>query len=569
MCTALRPSVLWTPSDPSSSSTKLVARTEESQQVFIGIFPASHIHVRDELPDFEGRLATLAARASPDPNGAATNGAHPAHSRERSMHTVQEEDEDPILGRKSFRLVPQDRAHSSRAALAVYPPSIKSRSSSPALSESQPAAHASKPAPPQPSLISGDDTAAGAVQPIVDQIASALREWHGLMFQYLAQRNYSLFHTVREHIEVLHRGRRQLLAQTMNAEEALNLRRSCVARLVSGNIVQSLDVIVRHPDWGALVTVDIAGDIDTRSWMSAIRMYALQVSLAYLDGSPRPLLASSKSTFEQPLIGPLPTPANSSFPEIIAPRYGATSSQFKATHRSTPSGVVLPTRAVKFYHVYLDIRAFVASLCAPGETVELFFSLYNKADSRFVTEDFCAVLNHNGVLARDPSAKIRTLFTDLVQSDVQDPIYLVCRIVRNGSMKIGADMSTGMPDLVRRGSQSGTSQPPALNGSMRGSFSVEGGPQFRRPFGCAVLELTQLSEILAEQSEMSSTKEYTMPIYVPVNEGMVAMTHQDVIANNSKEYEKSPRYAPLLFIGIICLTDGMEILQCGDARRIS
>ena len=88
------------------------------------------------------------------------------------------------------------------------------------------------------------------------------------------------------------------------------------------------------------------------------------------------------------------------------------------------------------------MRAFVASPCAPGETAELYFSLYNKADARFVSEEFCAVRNHNGVLARDPSARNRTLFTDLVQSDAQDPIYLVCKIVRNGSLKMSSNMGT-------------------------------------------------------------------------------------------------------------------------------
>src|SRR6202034_140178 len=87
---------------------------------------------------------------------------------------------------------------------------------------------------------------------------------------------------------------------------------------------------------------------------------------------------------------------------------------------------------------------------------ELFFSLYNKTETRFVTEEFCAVLNHNGVLARDPSARIRTLFADLAQSDVQDPLYLVCRIVRNGALKIGSNMSSGVPADARRGSEAST-----------------------------------------------------------------------------------------------------------------
>jgi hypothetical protein len=50
----------------------------------------------------------------------------------------------------------------------------------------------------------------------------------------------------------------------------------------------------------------------------------------------------------------------------------------------------------QFYHVFVDMRAFVANLCSPGESVELIFSLYNKADNRFLTEECCLVLNHQG-----------------------------------------------------------------------------------------------------------------------------------------------------------------------------
>ncbi|GAW01788.1 cytoplasmic protein [Lentinula edodes] len=40
--------------------------------------------------------------------------------------------------------------------------------------------------------------------------------------------------------------------------------------LVKGNLVQGLDVIVRHPTWGGLVTVDIQGEIDSRTWFCLI-----------------------------------------------------------------------------------------------------------------------------------------------------------------------------------------------------------------------------------------------------------------------------------------------------------
>jgi len=397
-----------------------------------------------------------------------------------------------------------------------------------------------KPMPPRPSLKSNDETASGAAQPIVDEIASALREWHMLMFQYLARRDYQLFRTVREHIEALHLGRRQLLTQTLSDEETANLRRDCVARLVNGNIVQNLDVIVRHPSGGGLVTMDVEGDIDDRNWMSAVRMYALQASLAYSDASSdvsKPL--KSRQSLDMFSTSPLPTPAHSAFPEYHRPK---TSSLASSPGSYKHSGASKP----KFFHVFLELRAFVASLCAPGETAELYFSLYNKNDVRFVTEEFCVILNHNGVLARDPPARIRTLFTDLAQPDIQGTIYLVCRIVRNGSVKIGATPSSGIPqDNGYRGSPSSgwSSSPTDVSPSLSTTPMSDGIVTFRRPFGCAVLELTQLTRVATDPAEVSSTKEHTMPIFTPVNEATFSMLHQDIINSNSKEYEKSPRYA--------------------------
>ncbi|TDL26056.1 cytoplasmic protein [Rickenella mellea] len=539
VCTTRRPPVNWmSTSDPSALAK--ITKQDETQQVFIGIFPASHIHVRDELSDAEGRLADMAQAV----NG--NTGDYAAWSKERAaMESVKEEEEDAdgVNGRRSFKLgPPPDQAGSSRNGLPVYPASIRSASPT----ESQ----RFKPLPPRPSLKSGDDTASGLEQPIIDEIASALREWHNLMFQYLARRDYKLFYTVRDHIEALHLGRRQLLAQTLSAEETVNLRRDCVARLVSGNVVQGLDVIVRHPAWGGLVTVDVEGDIDPRSWVSAVRMYATQVSLACMDISTE--AANSKGPTLGPAadytsMGPLPTPANSAFPDSSRPR--ATSRILGSLAPPQPPKLT----SVKFYHVFLDLRAFVASPCSPGETAELYFSLYDKALMRFVTEEFCAVLNHNGVLARDPSAHIRTLFTDLVHADTLDSMYLVCKIVRNGAMKIGTNIGSSTPaEMPRRGSESsvresGWEHVSVSSNNFTGTTSsgrsapLEGAGNFRRPFGCAVLELKQLSQFTAENPDVSSTREHTMPIFTPTNEAVFSMLHQDIIAINSKEFEKSPR----------------------------
>ncbi|KAJ7502758.1 C2 domain in Dock180 and Zizimin proteins-domain-containing protein [Mycena galericulata] len=562
VCTTRRPPVTWAlASDPSSSvAVKPPPKTEEPHQVFIGIFPASHIYVRDEFSDAEGRLPDLATTLNGVANGyvsssngwASGNASHGTASPGSSfvqwtsnkagstMSSLKEEDEEADLSassRRSFRPLP-DLAKSIRTGVPVYPPSVHSssvRSSSPADSQVM------KPLPPRPSLKSGDDTASGVAQPIIDEIASALREWHTLMFQYLARRDYKLFHIVREHIEALHLGRRQLLAQTLNAEETVNMRRDCVTRLVSGNIVQGLDVIVRHPTWGALVTVDVEGEIEPRSWVSAVRMYSMQTALAYLNVSyPESIPYTRGPVTDYMTAGPLPTPAHSAFPEL-------SNHKPRSLSLGSPQDPSRPATA-KFFHMYLDLRAFVASPCVPGETAELFFSLY-KRSGQFVTEDFCVILNHNGVLARDPSKRIRTLFTDLALSDVQDPIYLVCRIVRSGALKLGNGVAP--TDSGRRGSEgfggrsdpgapAGWTEPNGMPTSPRPSTS-DGPTQFRRPFGCAVLELTQLTRMAAEEADITPAREHQMPIFTPTNEASFSMIHQYIIGKNVKEYEKTSR----------------------------
>ncbi|KAJ7209531.1 C2 domain in Dock180 and Zizimin proteins-domain-containing protein [Mycena pura] len=554
VCTTRRPPVTWAlASDPSSSAlVKPPPKTEESHQVFIGIFPASHIYVRDEFSDAEGRLPDLAATLNGAANGYVSsingwgsgNASHGTASPGSSfvqwsstkagstMGSLKEEDEEHDLSasRKSFRIGPLSDLSKSLRSGPMYPPSLHSSS----VRSSSPADSVLKPLPPRPSLKSGGDTASGTTQPIIDEIASALREWHTLMFQYLARRDYKLFHIVREHIEVLHLGRRQLLAQTLNAEETVNMQRDCVTRLVSGNIIQGLDVIVRHPTWGALVTVDVEGEIELRSWVSAVQMYSMQVSLAYLNVAyPESIPYPLSSSTEYVATGSLQTPAHSAFPQ----------SSYHKPHSlslSSPNDSARPP-AAKFFHVYLDLRALVASPCAPGETAELFFSLY-KRSGQFVTEDFCAVLNHNGVLARDPNKRIRTLFTDLAPSDVQDPIYLVCRIVRSGALKLANGAAP--IDLGRRDSYGGRSDPSNPAGWTDSSgqrANVLGDSPFRRPFGCAVLELTQLARMAAEEADVTPAREYQMPIFTPTNEASFSMMHQNIISKNVKEYEKSPR----------------------------
>ncbi|KAG8749875.1 hypothetical protein FRC12_013178 [Ceratobasidium sp. 428] len=349
---------------------------------------------------------------------------------------------------------------------------------------SPPSGQDNKQEAPRPTLKSGDETASGLIEPLIDEIASALREWHSRLFTYLARRDYRTFTAVREHIDALHLGRRQLLARSISTDEAVALRRECVMRLVRGNVAQGLDVLVRHPAGGALVGVEVdfappvgigagaAKRPDTTNWVSTIRMYAMQSALAYIDAQPHGgYKPSALGPVQDLFISPGPSSSHSHSLSLSSP--------------SSPSSRIRPTNPrPKFFHLLLDLRAFVAAPCAPGEFTELFFSIYSRAAAAFVTEDFCVVLNRSGVrvsdddmmlpspsghtndmaefgvgghnapslgLSRSPlspssssSSAIRTLFTDLGAHDIAEGLVLVCRIVRRGGMKLAPD-GEGVP----------------------------------------------------------------------------------------------------------------------------
>ncbi|TRM69677.1 hypothetical protein BD626DRAFT_590586 [Schizophyllum amplum] len=565
VCTTRRPPVAWSLSPDGASTSKVPLKNEETQQVFIGIFPASHIYIRDHLSDAEGRLNELATSANGHGAASVASRSSMGHAPSRSFGStlgspaesfVTWSKDKPSLA--SLRELPEDGALDTARPMR-YNPASSMRSASP--TESQ-----MKPLPPRPSLRTGDDTVSGAFQPIVDEIASAMREWHTLMFHHLARRDYPLFHIVRGHIDALHLGRRQLLAQTLSAEETINMRQECVLRLVAGNRVQDLDIIVRHPTWGGLVTTDVEGEIEPRSWISAVRMYAMQQSLAYMDVSCDDCLLHQGAIAELST-GPQPTPAHSAFPEAHQRSFPAqrrrsvglstfsmpsSSSNMSTLSSNTPS-------ASKFYHVLLDVRAFAATICAPRDTAELFFSLYNKNTEQFLTEDFGVVLDHLGQPTRTQNGaqeptprRIRTLFLDLAASDVHDSLYLVCKIVRHGPMKLATPPSTNgahkRNDDERAPSALGMSANNMSTNTVGWSDSPisptghahEALPQFRRPFGCAVLELTQLASMMTKV-DASPLREFSMPVFVPANENLFSMLHLSILGNATKEFERSSR----------------------------
>jgi len=134
-----------------------------------------------------------------------------------------------------------------------------------------------KPPAPVPMLKVGDETATHESEPLVDEIASCLREWHSSnLHELLLSRQYTLLDSVSKLVQQLDLARRQLLHNVLTATELLRTREKTVWELVRGNKILSREIIVREPTTGRMLVGDD----------SAIAITSLQAQMSLLEAPP-------------------------------------------------------------------------------------------------------------------------------------------------------------------------------------------------------------------------------------------------------------------------------------------
>ncbi|TIB43241.1 hypothetical protein E3P86_00025 [Wallemia ichthyophaga] len=499
----------------SATAVHSLPTTVEAPQVDIGIFPSTHVRIRQMLPDAEGRMASTfhafqsTLKHLPQRSNSTNIAKSPSFGK---METLAEEEEEDDGAKASLPLSEREYTHIDESdQLDEMDHLADFNQTFPQKSKKSPD---NRPPPPLPSMKCGDETSFGHNEPLIDEIACALREYFTALHISLLNTDYVLFDKIRSNMNALNYARMQLLqhssSDTDSSDDLIDLRARAVERLVKANVDLGLDVIVRHPTTGALANISNDNDhLDKRAWISSIRMYAQQVELAYINSPGK----HSGAPISQPSLKHLHT--SKSVSNLAEPL---------SLTRRTPSQAHSPSSASdssEFYHVYLNLRSFNASPCYVGETVELFFSLYSATQARFLTEDHVIILDHNGLPTNRNPDFVCTLFRDLSNVDVSDKLYLVCKIVRNGFLKspLNFDDTAGSPIPSRK--------------------------LLRRPFGCAVLNLGQLSA--KSNQEMNEAVQYSMPIYVPsmtsgvAAENLFANLHQDIISNNVKVFDASTR----------------------------
>ncbi|KAI8092901.1 uncharacterized protein BX664DRAFT_364690 [Halteromyces radiatus] len=374
-----------------------------------------------------------------------------------------------------------------------------------------------RPPPPSLPMIRFDQsTVTGADEPLVDEIAACVT-------------------------------RRQLLDQALSREELARLRKEIIQRMVTMNISQYREMIIRHPERGFILDID-STSVATLYFMHWKYTISEQVPITALF--PPSFLSSSTSTSSTTTA----TTSSSSSQESPDQTQSSNNKTSSTTRQTSPRPHLKKKRAYyhykggEFHHLFFDLKACVAHICQPGEWTELRFSLYSSNQAKFITEQFVVHLNYNGMPKDERQiGKLQSLFVDLGAQDLNEHLYLVCYIFRLGGMKFIDKEKDTISSLGRNGggyfdhsSRHHQSQQSSSSTSHESTTlpSLAHTNLFRRPFGCAVLNVGSSNN---SGYYHISPSEHDMRIYTPTSESTFAHLHEDIIWDNQKEVTQNPR----------------------------
>ena len=317
-----------------------------------------------------------------------------------------------------------------------------------------------RPQAPVPMLKIGDETPTSSSEPLVDEIASCLREWHSKnLHELLLARRYPVLEKISDLVSRLDVARRQLLHGVLTAQESSALREEIVWNLVDGNKMLDNEVIVRCPEQHGRV---LTGDD------SAIDMSKLQSTMSLLERPP-----------------------------------------------------VFQHDPINLYHLMVDVRSFAGSGSVSPTLTMYLCSKSTGEPPKALTESFVIDLppqEEFGELAA--GGKYRTLFTDLTPNDFGDAsrpgidLYLVVKVQVSHTIK---RLSTSTP---RGGSQTDENvspgRPPISSFSSTSSSSGKAGRQSlmwaQKRFGSVRSGTQHDSKSPRSPSESSSSEAGLQPI---------------------------------------------------------
>jgi dedicator of cytokinesis protein 3 len=274
-------------------------------RIFTGIFPRSCVEVREFLGDnggpesfddatidgsVAGSRAILAHRSiettgkdTPDHSNGSISDTRvkSTATQRRTMDSIPGSPLSPNSARAPAsekddrKRIKSQASGSIKALLPLTPTSLNSQSGAYRARDS----NAPKPPAPVPMLKIGDETPTSAQEPLVDEVASCLREYYSSnLHELLLNREYSKLEKLSGLVHQLDYARKQLLHDVLTNKELEDLREKTVWDLVKGNRWLGKEIIVRDPyERGRILTGDD----------SAVEIAQLQAMMSLLDEPPK------------------------------------------------------------------------------------------------------------------------------------------------------------------------------------------------------------------------------------------------------------------------------------------
>lgn len=338
--------------------TSVKGQTLEAR-VFSGIFPRSCVDIREVLGEGEA-IENQDGNTSPHGSDQRASQRYSDSGKSGIASTSGKRDVD--VDGSTINIQTQFQSHNESIHHARTTKAVGTNSSS------------QKPPAPVPFLRMGDESPTSINEPLIDEIASCLREWHSTNFhELLLARQYTKLESVSQVIQTIDLARRQLLHNLLTDREAAVLRVKTVWDLVRGNKLCGGEVIVRDPAQRGKVLV---GDD------SVIDITRLQSVMSLLDEPPLPQVES-----------------------------------------------------MSLHHFMVDVKSFAGS-SNDSAILDLYLVAKSAGGSvTALTETYTAEVPSGGIMgyaSRD--SQMRTLFTDLASADVGEgssvdsDLYLVVKV---------------------------------------------------------------------------------------------------------------------------------------------
>ncbi|KAF9885773.1 hypothetical protein FE257_012355 [Aspergillus nanangensis] len=389
-------------------------------RVFSGIFPRNCVEIREVLGDADGqKTLTNGDRSSlVQIDGADGDVRDSLASSNDDVHTTGEVS-DVVIATKHkpsqifiHKLDEDDLAASPRSLHGAFrSPSIPH---SPVMVTPRDP-NAPKPAAPVPMLKIGDETPTSLSEPLVDEIASCLREWHSTnLHQLLLGRQYNIVEDMSHIVQDLDFARRQLLYNVLTSQEKQTLRNEVVWKLVQGNKMLGAEVIVRDPQQrGRLLTGED----------SAVQLTKLQSEMSMLESSP-----------------------------------------------------TTPTDTAALHHMLLEINAVSGNSPGPATLAIYLCSQTESGALKPLSETYLLdIPSPEKFVHMTQSSKLKTLFTELCATDIGDgsengpKLYLVVAVRAPETTSTATVSSQPRPSISREGPSTPKPQP-GVNQSVKGSL---------------------------------------------------------------------------------------------------